>query len=144
MVFKDKVQCLFLFLILLFVLFVSESNTIVTELWSYHWGLSCTYVSWLSHVATNKSFFSSNDYFSHKLQRWQSKISLKKRLLQPGIEPTTSRSWVGYDINWAMWLGLWNFLLFFVNWEMKQKPGCWLVGLLFGCLTGWLVSWLFP
>ena len=60
-------------------------------------------VSWLSHTSTNTTFLSkATDYFSHMLlQRWEVKIRRKEKSPQPGIELTTTRSWVGCAHHWA-------------------------------------------
>ena len=66
-----------------------------------------TNVSWLSHTSTNTTFLSkATDYFSHMLQqRWKAKIRQKESLPQPGIELTTTRSWVWHAFHLATQAG---------------------------------------
>ena len=47
-------------------------------------------------------FFPKPDYFSHMLlQRWEVKIRRKEKSPQPGIELTTTRSWVRHAHHWS-------------------------------------------
>ena len=64
--------------------------------------------SWLSHTSTNITFLSkATDYFSHMLQlRWEAKIRRKECSPQPGIELTTTWSWVRHAHHWAIQAGL--------------------------------------
>ena len=73
------------------------------QLRSYHGGQWRICVSWLSHTSTNTTFLSkATDYFSHMLlQRWEAKICRKEKSPQPGIELTTTRSWVWHAHHWA-------------------------------------------
>ena len=63
--------------------------------------------SWLSHTSTNTTFLSkTTDYFSHLLlQRWEVKIRQKESSPQPGIELTTTWSWVRHAHHWATLAG---------------------------------------
>ena len=84
----------------------------VKQLRSYHGGRWRTRVSWLSHTSTNTTFLSkATDYFSHMLLlRWEAKICRKEKSSQPGIELTTTRSWVRHAHHWATQAGqtLWK------------------------------------
>ena len=64
-------------------------------------------VSWLSYTSFNTTFLSKvTDYFCHMLlQRWETKIRLKEKSPQPGIELTTTRSWVRHAHLWANRVG---------------------------------------
>ena len=57
----------------------------------------------------NTTFLSkATDYFSHMLLgRWEANIRRKEKLPEPGIELTTTRSWVQHAHHWATRTG-WN------------------------------------
>ena len=56
----------------------------------------------LTSVLTQLFFRKSTYYFSHMLlQRWEAKIRRKESSPQPGIELTTTRSWVRHAHHWA-------------------------------------------
>ena len=78
------------------------------QLRSYHGGRWLICVSWLSHTSTNTTFLSkATDYFPHLLlQRWEAKIRQKEKSPQPGIELTTTRSWVWHAHHWVTRAGL--------------------------------------
>ena len=63
----------------------------------------------LTPVLTQLFLSKATDYFSHMLlQRWEAKIRRKEKSPQPGIELTTTRSWVRHAHHWATRAGLTN------------------------------------
>ena len=76
---------------------------------SYNGGRWCICISWLSHTSTNTTFLTkATVYFSHMLrdlQRWEAKIRHKEKSPQPGIQLTTTRSWVWHAHHWATQAG---------------------------------------
>ena len=74
---------------------------------SYHGRQWRTCVSWLSHTSKNTFLSKAIIYSSCMfLQRWEAKICQKESSPLPGIELTTTRSWVRHAHHWATWPGL--------------------------------------
>ena len=79
--------------------------------------LTAKVISWrlVTHMyflAFSHQYYHNFSFQSHRLlfsdmllQRWEPKIQRKEKSPQPGIELTTTRSWVRHAHHWATWAG---------------------------------------